>query len=227
MKKQILSFKNLLFLNLVVVFFFLWSVYAVNIVAENISPQTASGTGSSGSSVSFITWGSVDPAYINVWNNSTIIWNYFRGYYYDSVYWFFQLDWDSSWNIENNVHISGSTDKCGSGYGYKIWWYAYSENFWLIDFDHDSSTYVYYCLSDKQMYGYAYSELVWFQNFEGIWFEIITEATWVDSDPSTNSWFTNSTTTVDSPNQNYKPNKIGTDIFQLKDTDESIFYIIK
>ena len=225
MKKQTKNFKNLFLLNLIIVVFFLWSVYAANKVSENITVQTSSGTGSSNSQITFLSG-----AYVNTWNNSTVIGNYLSGYYYDSIYWFFQLDWDSS-NIDNNVHVSWSTDKCSSWYGYKIWGYAYSEDFWFIDFSYDESIYVYYCLSDNLLHWYAYSEIIGFQNFEDIWFEISTQSDIV-SDPNqgTNNWFTNDDTNINNnPSLNYplNPNKIWTDIFEFKDTDESIFYIIK
>jgi len=225
MKKQIKSFKNLFFVNTLVILFFLWSAYAANKVAENIAVQTSSGTGSSNSQITFLSW-----AYINTWNNSTVIGNYFQGYYYDSVYGFFHLNWDDA-ELKNNVHISGSTDKCSSWYGYKLGGYAYSENFGFIDFDYDSASYVYYCLADKQLHGYAYSEIVGFQNFEAIWFEIITSSDiTVNPNATSNDGFTNDSTTVsDSPTSNYQPqpNKIWTDTFEFRDTDESIFYIIK
>jgi len=42
-----------------------------------------------------------------------------------------------------------------------------------MDFDYNSSIYVYYCESDKKLHGFAYSKALGFQNFEGIGFEII------------------------------------------------------
>ncbi len=235
MKKQTNNFKKIFFTIFCLFVFSYGIVFALDKVAENIANQSASDVGSNNSLVSFLTGWNNDPQYINAGNNSTVIGNYFSWYYYDSVYGFFRLDWDLSGDVKNNVHVSWSTSKCDSWYGYKIWGYAYSENFWFIDFDYNSSTYVYYCIDDKKMHGYAYSDLIWFQNFEWIWFEIITRPIDTLAETTTNTWFVNDTTNVvdtdNNPNQpwiiDYQPTKIGTDTFEFKDTSESIFYIIK
>ncbi len=227
MKKQTNNFKNILFITFLTFVLSFSIVLALDEVAENITNQSATATGSNNSVVIFLTGWTDDPQYINAWNNSTVIWNYFRGYYYDSVYGYFQLDWDDSGDIANNVHITGSTDRCSSGYGYKIGWYAYSEYYGFVDFNYDSSVYVYYCLSDQSMYGHAYSELVWFQNFEWIWFEILTTPINTTPETTTSTWFVNDRTNIIDVEWNPGPNVIGSDVFEFKDTGESIFYIIK
>lgn len=162
--------------------------------------------------------------YTNREDNSSIIWNYFSGYYYDSVYWFFKLDWNSSWN-SNNVRIINSTDKC-DWYWYKLGWYAYSENFWFVDFSYNDTYFVYYCVNDKELHWYAYLENIWFQSFEWIWFEIIPEvvsdANIIESDD-----FVNDNTEITNPNYDNPEQVIHWNIQHIKDTDWSVFYIIK
>ena len=236
MKKQIIRFKNILFIYLYSSLLLLWSAYAIDIISENISVQTSLWNGSSNSQITFS-----DVDYINAGNNSTIIWNYLSGSYYDTATGFFELYWDDS-NLKNNVHITWSTTLCPSDYGYRLAWYAYSENFGLINFDTGSSNYVYYCFEDRKLHGYAYSELIWFQNFEWISFDVRTDSNIVsDPNANTNTGFTNDFTDIDAidrfiprdsdapPIENIpvQPNRIGTEILEFEDTQESIFYIIK
>jgi len=200
------------------------TVYAADYFSSSISGQSATGFGSNSSSISTISW--EEPWYWNAWNNSTIIWNYFRWYYYDSIFWFFKLDWSTS--PSENVNIVWSTTACGSSYGYKLWWYAYSEYFWFMDFDYNNNIFVYYCEWDKKLHGYAYSESLGFQNFEGIAFEIISSISTLAENTSTGI-FVNDTTKINLPNfwdGNFHSEVWG-DLIQLEDDKESIFYIIK
>ncbi len=173
-------------------------------------------------------WTNFATYYINNEDNSSIIWNYFKWYYYDSIYWFFKLDWNSIDKYQN-VRIVNSTDKC-SWYWYKLGWYAYSENFWFVDFSYDDDNFVYYCVGDKKLYWYAYLESIWFQNFEWIWFEIIPEIINQAETIESNTFVNDNTEITDWSNKN--ENKNNNDIIQwniqyIKDTDWSVFYIIK
>ena len=132
--------------------------YALDVVDTEFSPQVATSSGSSNSQVWFSTGGALTgtTSYINKDNDSDIIGNYFKGYYYDTVLGFFELDW--SLDASQNVRIVSSTDKCSSGYGYKVAGYAYSTVAGFIQFDYSSDIYVYYCEVDKKLHGHAYSD---------------------------------------------------------------------
>ncbi len=200
------------------------TVYAADYFSSSIGSQISSGVWSNNSNVSTIAW--EEPGYWNSWDNSTIIWNYFRGYYYDSVFWFFKLDWSTD-NWEN-VSIVWSTTACGSSYGYKLWWYAYSEYFWFIDFDYNNNIFVYYCEWDKTLHGHAYSKTLWFQNFEWIGFEIVSSVSTLAVTTSTGI-FVNDTTDINLPNfwDGNINSSVWSDLIQIEDEKESIFYIIK
>ncbi len=208
-----------------------WAVWN-DVISDYIPAQQPWFPWSSSSLISF----TVEPgelpaaAYINKWNNSTIIWNYFQWYYYDDMFGFFKLDWSS--NANDNVRVVSATSKCTSSYGYKLWWYAYSADFWFIDFDHNKDIFVYYCEADKQLYGYGYSKTLWFQNFTWIEFEIIPNVQTIVENTST--WvFVNDSTRIESiqtytgTTSNFDYNSIWWDINEFDTTKESIFYIIK
>jgi hypothetical protein len=175
---------------------------------------------------------------VNKWDNSSIIWNYFTGLYYDSVLWFFKTDWSN--NASENVRIVDSTSKCPSGYWYKLWGFAKSEDFWFVDFDYNSNIFVYYCVSDGSLHGFSYSLNNWFQNFEGISFEVQKQASNPSPAPSWTWNFVNDNTSITQPNtptespnewqainSNFTPETIQNDSFKFESTSESLFYIIK
>ena len=222
----------------------LWAVFAATWVELLISQQSSTWTGSSNNAaISFSTW-STPTYYINKWNNSTIIWNYLQWYYYDSVFWYFRLDW--SWDKKENVRIVWTTSKCWTGVWYKLWWKAkwvYStgtldgsseiESAWYIDFDHNSSTFVYYCEEDKQLYWRWYSRWIWYQDFEWIWFEILADWTTTTVFTWATDLFLNDNTDVNiiqaftGANSNASLDKLLWEEYNF-DTDKgSIFYIIK
>lgn len=175
---------------------FSFPVYAEDIVQYTFPSQTSSSQGSNGSFIS------TDSAlkYINKGNNSSVIQNYFTGQYYDSIAWTFTMNWSS--DATQNVRIIDSTSLCGqNAYGYKLGWFAYSETVGYIDFDYNSSIFVYYCSNDQQLHGYAYSRQVWYQNFNGISFTIASSPTTIAEIPTSSSqtWsqqFTNSNTNI-------------------------------
>ena len=204
-------------------------VLAVDTLWESFSVQTSTWKGSSNSYIS------VDEnlEYYNLWDNSTVIGNYFTGSYYDDIFGHFQVDWSN--NTWENVKIVSSTTACTIGYGYKLWWYSYSEYYGFIDFDFDNNTFVYYCLDDGQLHGYGYSEELWFQNFEGIVFDIYADVENQSESPTENDNFSNDGTSITDPeslpwgtdNSHFTPDTIQNNIIDFETTEESLFYIIK
>lgn len=148
-------------------------------LSENITGYSKStAVGSNSGTIETVGTGASSPVYtasgytsvVNSGDDSSTVGNYFRGYYFDSNYGFFKLDWSA--DTTQNVRILESTDKCAAigigGYGYKIGGYAKSEEVGFIKFDYSSDIFVFYCDSDKKLHGYAYSDIAGFQNFEGI-----------------------------------------------------------
>lgn len=223
---QIFKIKAHVFLLLC---FFVWVASAVwgDVMSQIIPTQTADDPWSNSSLVSFT---SSDARYMNKGNNSTIVWNYFEGYYYDDMFWFFKLDWSN--NPTQNVSIIGATTACWSSYGYKLWWFAYSQDFWFIDFDYNNNIFVYYCEWDRLLHWYWYNKNLWFQSFEWIWFEIRPVVR--TESQNTSTWiFVNDTTKIETiqvytwSTSNFDYNSIWWDINEFDTTKESIFYIIK
>lgn len=213
----------------------LWLSIFLYVFADDIqiliSRQTATWVGSNNSQVTFShTWGWYQTYYVEEGGNSAIIWNYLKGYYYNSGMWFFQLDWSGS--KSKNVSIVSSTEKCGTSYGYKLWGNAYSEFYWFMDFDYDDDIFVYYCEWDKKLHWFWYSTYAWFQNFDGIGFEILPW-TWALLWTTSSNLFVNDTTDINKKNtytgsdSNYNNNWIGWEIFNIDDTKESVIYIIR
>ena len=231
-KKNILNWLVFLLVSFFVVF--ITRVYAADTIAYTFSTQSSTGLWSSNSVIS------VDSnlSYVNKWGNSSIIGNYFTGYYYDSMLWYFQTN--VSPDASENVRVIGSTGKCATGYWYKLWWYAYSETLGYVDFDYDSNTYVYYCEETGSLFWYAYSGNLWYQNFEWISFEIETQSTQSINEPTGSDEFRNDTTTIvdDSSNNtsnwesqlensNFNYDSIQNDFLEFNESYESLFYIIK
>ncbi len=68
--------------------------------------------------------------------------------------------------MNNNVRVISSTDRCATGYGYKLGGFAQGVDAGLINFNYSSDVFVYYCESDSKLHGYAYNEDYGFQSFE-------------------------------------------------------------
>lgn len=228
-KKLLKKYNQVVFFSLLWIFTSSFVVFAAD-VFETISYQSASWTGSNNSIIHFSYFWE-DTEYVNKWANISIIGNYFRGYYYDSILWYFKLDWSLD-DPTKNVRIISSTTKCPSGYGYKLWWYAYSTYAGFMDFNYNNNIFVYYCESDESLHGYAYSKYGWFQSFEGIQFEILPWS-WATTVLSWTGLFVNDTTDIwGESTYNWADsipdyNNLGWDIFEYDDTKESIFYIFK
>ena len=151
--------------------------FALDVVDTNFTPQSAISSGSNNNQIWFST-GTASTGTTSYWNknnDSDTIGNYLAGYYYDTQFGFFRLDWNAL-DMTQNVRIISSTDKCSTGYGYKIGGYAQSDFAGFMQFDYDANNFVYYCQSDKKLHGWAYNESLGFQSFEGIGFEIIALA---------------------------------------------------
>ena len=200
-----------------------------------ITPQTSTEVWSNNNEISF-TWSSWNQGYyVNEWDDSAIIGNYFEGYYYDSLYWFFRLDWSS--NKSENVRIIWSTTACATWYWYKLGWKAYSENAWYIDFNYNSSTFVYFCASDGKLHGTAYSEYIWFQDFEWIivWVVSGSVPTNLTEKVENDTVFVNDTSNIDESTTSSPAwtewwtviETFGWDFIQFDPKKESVFYIIK
>lgn len=214
---------------------FFYTVFAVDVVHEQFSPQTATSSGSNNSIISV----NENLEYVNKGNDSSVVWNYFQWYYYDSMLWFFRTDWST--NPNQNVRVTSSTSRCPVGYWYRLWWYAYSSTFWFIDFDYNSDIFTYYCVQDKRLYWYAYSSSAGFQNFSGITFEIETNSNNIANISGT-GYFTNDGSQLttapvapgnetapkwESVNSNFTSNTIQFDKIEFESLQESLFYIIK
>lgn len=192
-----------------------------------ISPQISNQLWSNNSLNSFSTGGTEKSTYyINQWDNSDILWDYFSWFYYNSLYGFFQLDWSS--DITKNVKVVWSTDMCSSWYGYKLGWGAKSETVGLIDFDYSDTVFVYYCVNDGLLHGKAYSNVIWYQSFEWLSFDILPEFTSSLLDATNDKIFVNNSTTIFS---NLKITNKSTPQIAKKEAidygEESIFYIWK
>ena len=229
--KKILKFPyNILVASVFSLGFSIWILFAVVFTELPISWQTASWTWSYGSKVLIKdevtnSWA----YYVNKGNNSSVIWNYFKWYYFDSLFWYFRLDWST--NLRDNVRIVDSTSKCSTGYWYRLDWKAKWWLSWYIDFWYNKDTFVYYCLNDNKLYGRAYQKYIWFQDFDWIALEVLPNVEsliekvnsdiFINDDTSINiinSWWKGS---------NASESSLWWDIFHIKDTRESIFYIIK
>ena len=137
MKKN-LSLSKKQFFAIVTVCIFCCSsfVYAMWVVLGNINYVKSTQNGSNNSVIHFSTWTynswTYYTKYANKDNDSIIIWDYLKWYYYDTELWFFLLDWDIV-NVDNNIYFSAFTSKCNTWNWYKLSWYARWRNTWLIN----------------------------------------------------------------------------------------------
>lgn len=227
MKKQkIKKFFSRYVYSIISSFFIFWTVFWAY-TSFLITSQTADALGSSDSQISFLWTTSRQWYYVNNEDNSAVINNYFEWYYYDSLFWYFKLDWST--NSSNNVRIIDSTWKCPSWYWYKLWWKAYSDNGWFIDFNYNDDTFVYYCLNDWKLHWKSFSSNIWYQSFEWIEIALINDVIDLYEAVNNDSVFENDTTTINdtTPVNTSNDSNIWWDVLQLDITKESIFYIIK
>jgi hypothetical protein len=207
---------------------FLWFSVVFWATVLNITQQTSTLTGSNNGVSTFSLDGSHLSQYVNTGDDSTVIGNHFEWYYHDSLAWFFQLNWSS--DVSENVRVVWTTSACPSWVGYKLWWKAYSQYAWYIDFAYSDSVFVYYCESDGLLHGEAYSKYTWFHRFEWIGFQIATAITQEAETQSNTGTFVNDDTIIDSTSENPGDPSQRTSwefIDTFEDSWESLFYIIK
>ncbi len=221
--KRIIKFQKYLILFLVlIIWIWAWTVFANSFVKLQINEHI-------NNNIRWIDIKSNSWAYyVNYRNNSSIINNYFKGYYYDQLYWVFKLDWSS--NKNENVRIINWSYRCATWYWYNLWWKAKWLHWWFIDF-----SWVYYCLSDKKLHWKWYSKYFGVQEFDWISFEIITEAEDISVINNKDFFINDSTRIMDrniidwnnSETSNASDFTLWWEKFFIDDTKESIFYIIK
>ena len=127
-----------------------------------VTPLTSSSgsIGANGSRIQFSPLSSGLTEYINTNGDATDIGNRFGGYYVDTIYGPFRLDWSS--NATKNVSIVASTPSCPQGFGYLLGGSVRSEGgpaslasaFGYISLSTPGSK-VYYCPATGQLYGRA------------------------------------------------------------------------
>lgn len=114
-------------------------------------------------------------------NDGALLWDFFSGYYYDDAHGVFSFD-----ELNDKISISGdSTNRCTNNTthnGYKLEWYSWNGEFWAVNFSQNNNTFVYICVPkdensnlDSYLWWYAYSELIGFQNFDGIIFDVFVD----------------------------------------------------
>lgn len=113
-----------------------------------------------------------DTFLINLWDDDSLIGDFFLWGYYDSAYWAFSFD-----KHQNGVSITNILHSCvgdtSTHSGYKLQWNSLNDNFGAVNF---SQAYV--CVpqdNDSWLQAYiwwrVYSELLWYQNFSKVFFD--------------------------------------------------------
>lgn len=225
MKRQKIKkfFKKHLYVS-ICTFFVFWTVFGAY-TTTLIGSQNASDVWSNNSLISFTWVVSKEWYYVNNKTNSAVINNYFKWYYYDSLYWYFKLDWSA--NGHENVRVIESTWKCTTWYGYKLWWKAFNEAWWYIDFNYSDSVFVYYCLDTGQLHWRAFSDYIWFQNFDWISLTLVEDITDLTDDVNKNTVFDNDRTDINNEWTSVWDFSIWWDNSRIDSRWESIFYIVK
>ena len=142
------------------------TVYALDTIRVYISEMTNTGDSSYPyQSITTLSWAAI----VDKDNDGALLWDYFSWYYYDRAYWVFSFDL-----LDDNVKITNRSHSCSwnttTHDGYELEGYSWNNEFWAVNFSG-----VYICVpkdenSDVNSYiGWeAYSDLIWFQNFDGI-----------------------------------------------------------
>lgn len=138
--------------------------------------------GSSFSNVWFSTGGTTssggyfsgETTYYNAGNDTQVTGNYLSGYYYDTNYGYFELNWHNGDGTSFKVSIERRLNDQELIARNKVGVYCYKFDGWakgitttfngnssndvgFIDFGYNSDIFVYYCDDDKKLHGYAYS----------------------------------------------------------------------
>jgi len=177
-----------IFLALFLTVWFSFSAYWVYTLIDNITwSQESTTQWSVNQNIKTINTG--DLSFMNQWNDTQMIWNFFSWYYYDEAYGVFETDAVSG----QEVRVASASWNCSDGTArYELEWYAYSENFGAVWFSNTlDGANIYICINDDtdspsygESYfdGYAYSDLIWLQSFDGIEFEWYTDIEDVEED---------------------------------------------
>jgi len=217
-----MNYKILIWLFLIP-FSLLGLVYAVNTNRVTIPETANSATWSKSYASQEIYIQDNSLSIINLDNNTDLEWDYFSWFYHDSAYWPFEMQFSAfSWNSSNSnwVRITWTiVNDCNNNtthIWYKLDGFSYSPNFWAMDFNYNSSNYVYICVprdenSDEISYLWwnAYSELIGTQHFWGIEFEEL----YVDNtDDSNDTRFVKIEWVTSSQNKNIESDKFQDDV---------------
>ena len=121
---------------------------------------------------------------INRDNDTSFIGDFFTWYYHDSAHWRFSMDDLGSNGVEiTSTSVTDCSDNSTHSW-YKLSGFSYNPEFWAMNFDHDSSTYVFICITNDEnsweatyIWWTAYSELIWSQNFNTVPFDAYVDRT--------------------------------------------------
>jgi len=155
------------------IFLIISTVYAADTIRTYISETMSTGISSyPDQSITTLTW----VLLVDKDNDGQLSWDYFSGNYYDSAYGVFSFD-----ILNDKVSITSTSHSCGldtaTHDGYSLDGYSWNDEFWAVDFSD-----VYICIpqdenstEDSYLWWYAYSELIGFQNFDGIIFDVFVD----------------------------------------------------
>lgn len=174
--------KVILFLTSLCIWIF-WIVYAADIpIFHFIEWQSSDYDGSYSGFHKTQTLGVISRpwmTFFNKGNDNISIGDFFRWYYYDTMYGAFKVD--SNVNQGINLEVSNvSTSQCRTSYnGYFLKGHSYNREFWFMNFNNrgdGASPFI--CFPQKSADGdtaylgwYAYNPYIGFQNIDGLKFD--------------------------------------------------------
>ncbi len=164
-----------------------WAVYAANTIRVIISETTndASWPKSYDGQELYIQDGAIK--IINLDNDTSLEGDYFTGFYHDTVYWPFEMDYSVyPWNSQRVSITSEIVTNCDDNLThvwYKLDGFSYNEEFWAMNFnDTDTGNFVYICVPrlenselSSYLWGNAYSKYIGTQHFGGIEFDAFVD----------------------------------------------------
>ncbi len=172
----------------------LWIAYASYSLVDSIQwNQTWSEASWVNQNIRTINTG--DLKFFNQWEDENLLWDFFDGVYYDSVYGIFNM-----WFVPNNrVKIKQSIGTCIDGRKkYTLSGLAYNENFGVVNFSNQAGkSEIYVCVDDNtsssdygqaRFEGYVFSPYIGIQDFTGITFEALTNVEEVVEDDDGVLW---------------------------------------
>lgn len=141
--------------------------------------------------------------YVNIGENSSIIGNELRGFYFDEFFGLYEFQ---------NLRFADSTTRCSVGYGYQLSGNAVSEFAGSIDLSD-----LYYCVDTQSLHGDAFRSISGTQAFE--WIIFILDSGVTTGVDVGNSIFVNDTTDINDIRKELEKN--------FDSSKGSQFYIIK